>query len=135
MPPRRFEEIEHTADWSLRVYGESLNALFTHAAEGMFSLLDTQFESEQTQQRSIELTAIDNETLLVSWLEELLYLLETERVAAVEYDLQVNEKYLQASVLTRPVESIQKDIKAVTYHELEIHEGESGLQTTIVFDV
>jgi SHS2 domain-containing protein len=135
MTQRRFEEIEHTADWSIRVYGESLNALFTHAAEGMFSLLDPQFESEQTKPRNIELTAIDSETLLVSWLEELLYLLETEEVAAVKYDLQVNENDLQASVLTRPVETMQKDIKAVTYHELEIQEGESGLQTTIVFDV
>ena len=135
MLPRRFEEIEHTADWSIRVYGESLNALFTHAAEGMFSLLELQFESEQSQTRNIELSAIDSESLLVSWLEELLYLLESEAVAAVEYDLQVNVKYLRASVITRQIKSMKKDIKAVTYHELEIQKDDGSFQTTIVFDV
>ena len=135
MLPRRFEEIEHTADWSIRVYGESLNALFTHAAEGMFSLLELQFKSEQSQTRNIELSAIDSESLLVSWLEELLYLLESEAVAAVDYDLQVNEKNLRASVATRQIKSMKKDIKAVTYHELEIQKDDAGFQTTIVFDV
>ena len=135
MLPRRFEEIEHTADWSIQVYGESLDALFKHAAEGMFSLLELQFESEQSQTRNIELSAIDSESLLVSWLEELLYLLESEAVAAMEYDLQVNEKYLRASVITRQIKSMKKDIKAVTYHELEIQKDDAGFQTTIVFDV
>ena len=135
MLPRHFEEIEHTADWSIRVYGESLNALFTHAAEGMFSLLELQFKSEQSQTRNIELSAIDSESLLVSWLEELLYLLESEAVAAVEYDLQVNVKYLRASVITRQIKSMKKDIKAVTYHELEIQKDDGSFQTTIVFDV
>ena len=101
----------------------------------MFSLLELQFKSEQSQTRNIELSAIDSESLLVSWLEELLYLLESEAVAAVEYDLQVNVKYLRASVITRQIKSMKKDIKAVTYHELEIQKDDGSFQTTIVFDV
>lgn len=135
MVPRRFEEIEHTADWSIRVYGRTLSELFVHAAQGMFSLLDPDLESEGTQKRTIELSAIDRETLLVSWLEELLYLLESEGIAAVDYELQVNDKHLQAVVLTRKILSMKKDIKAVTYHELELQEEEGGIQTTLVFDV
>lgn len=135
MVPREFEEIEHTADWSIRVFGRTLSELFVHAAQGMFSLLDPDLESEGTQKRTIELSAIDRETLLVSWLEELLYLLESEGIAAVDYELQVNDKHLQAVVLTRKILSMKKDIKAVTYHELELQEEESGIQTTLVFDV
>lgn len=132
-PP--FEELEHTADWSLRVHARTLAELFIHAAEGMFSMLDPMYAERKLETRHLELSAADLETLMVSWLEELLYQLETERVAAEDFDVQIIDGSLKAVFTVVPVHSINKDIKAVTYNELEIVQDEEGVHTTIVFDV
>ncbi|MGD8634715.1 MAG: archease [Anaerolineales bacterium] len=133
LPP--FEELEHTADWSLRVHARTIDELFVHAAMGMFSLLDPEFRPQGSETRSLQITAADFETLMVSWLEELLYQLEVERFGADDFDVQINDTSLEAVFKAVPIDSIKKDIKAVTYNELEIVHDVKGFHTTIVFDV
>ncbi len=135
MNSSRFEEIEHTADWAIAVHGETLEALFENAAEGMFSLLDAKVEDQETAKKELDLSAIDQETLLVSWLEELLFLLESEQYASGDFDVEIQGDKLAAEFTLYPIRSINKDIKAVTYNELEIVKDEEGFHTTIVFDV
>jgi SHS2 domain-containing protein len=130
-----FEEIEHTADWALIVRGPSLNSLFEHAAQGMFSLLAPRFDDEAGRERSLELDEIDLETLLVSWLEELLYQIESEGMGAADFRVEILDSSLEATFTALPIQSIKKDIKAVTYNELEIVHDAGGFRTTIVFDV
>ncbi|MGD2058279.1 MAG: archease, partial [Anaerolineales bacterium] len=93
LPP--FEELEHTADWSLRVHARTIDELFVHAAMGMFSLLDPEFRPQGSETRSLQITAADFETLMVSWLEELLYQLEVERFGADDFDVQINDTSLE----------------------------------------
>jgi SHS2 domain-containing protein len=84
----------------------------------------------------IELDAYDVETLLVSWLGELLYLGEREECVFTDFDmLQVTPTRLQAVVRGGPVEEHGAHIKAVTFNELEIVRADAGYETTIVFDV
>jgi SHS2 domain-containing protein len=132
-PP--YEEIEHTADWAIIVRGDTLAGLFEHAAEGMFFLLNAKHKKNQARKGHLSLAAIDRETLLVSWLEELLYLLEMERVSADNFHVNLEDQGLNAEFDLYPVDSIKKDIKAVTYNELKIVKDEDGFHTTIVFDV
>ncbi|MDF1500669.1 MAG: archease [Anaerolineales bacterium] len=135
MHPTPYEEIEHTADWALRVRGVTLESLFEHAAQGMLSLLEPGYLDSSPTGRSLELSAIDLETLLVSWLEELLFLIETEKIGFQNYAIRIEGTSLEASFESVPIESIKKDIKAVTYNELEIVHDQEGYRTTIVFDV
>jgi SHS2 domain-containing protein len=135
MNDKPYEEIEHTADWALSVWGKSLEALFEHAAQGMFSLLDPNYKLDDGNERSLELSAVDLETLLVTWLEELLYQLESENVAAADFQLEIRKHSLKATYRSIPIQTIKKDIKAVTYNELEIDHDADGFHTTIVFDV
>ena len=131
-----FEEIEHTADWALRVRGQNLSELFRNAAFGMLSLLDIEPVPGNTESRFFELKAEDTETLLVSWLEELLYPLEVENAAVVDFQVDVLEKaQLKATIELKKIASIKKEIKAVTFNELDIRTVESGYETIIVFDV
>ena len=80
-----YEEIEHTADWALRVRGQTLTELFRNAGLGMLSLLGIEHGPGNAESRFIELKADDNETLLVIWLEELLYPLEVENAAVFNF--------------------------------------------------
>jgi len=135
--PADFEEIEHTADWALRVRGAGLRELLSHAARGMSSLLVPDLETVPTDvQRQVELDTLDAESLLVEWLGELAYWAESELLIFREYDLtEVSPTHLRAILRGGRVPGLQKHIKAVTYHNLKIVATEDGLETTIVFDV
>lgn len=131
-----WEEIEHTADVALRVYGETLAALFTHAARGMLSLAGGQPANGDTRQIEIKLEAIDTETLLVDWLTEIAYLLEGEELVVTDVKIgEISERALGGAVIGQPGRAFDKHIKAVTYHALSITQAEDGYRATIVFDV
>ncbi len=133
---KRFEEIEHTADWAYRVRGENLAQLFIQAAWGLYSLVGMQLAPGAQTTRSIQLQGVDRESLLVAWLNELLYLHESEGLGFERLEIQhLDETSIQAKVTGAPTQQWLKDIKAVTYHNLAICETESGLEVTLVLDV
>ncbi len=136
MERQPFEEVEHTADWALKVWGVDLPDLFKNAAVGMMQLMDALPAQHDPLVRTIELEAIDKESLLVAWLEELLFGME---IRSVTYeDIRINiigDTALQATIEELPLVSIAKPIKAVTYSELAISPIQGGLEVTIVFDV
>ena len=137
MEKEPFVIIDHTADWALRVYGRTLADLFIHAAQGMASLMVADLEAVGQQERlEIELDAYDTESLLVDWLTELAYWAETEqRVGRVFEITDLSPTHLSATVYGGKAKELQKHIKAVTFHNLEIIETADGLEVTIVFDV
>ena len=87
-------------------------------------------------EHAIELEAYDAETLLVSWLGELLYLGERDDCVFTDFDmLEVTPHRLRAVARGGPVREQPLQIKAVTFNELEILRTDAGYETTIVFDV
>ncbi|HEX9921661.1 MAG TPA: archease [Anaerolineae bacterium] len=132
-----FEEIEHTADWALRIYSRDLRGLLINAARGMNSLLIDRTEAVPLdREETFELDGLDPESLLVSWLSELAYWAEQEQVIFREFDLpEVSPTWLRAVVRGGRAPDLKKHIKAVTYHNLAIIESEGGLTATVVFDV
>jgi SHS2 domain-containing protein len=130
-----FLEHEHTADWELEVWAPDLPALLQQAALGMYTLSGIQLEPGPRQSRSFQLEAADRETLLVSFLEQLLYMGEMEGLGFDEFEIDWNSGRLRVELGGAPIESQAKEIKAVTYHNLEIRETERGLEANLVFDV
>ncbi|MCP4540069.1 MAG: archease [Chloroflexi bacterium] len=131
-----FKEIEHTADIAIRIRGQELTELFANAAYGMACQLADPDAVNPTNEHQVELNAYDTETLLVSWLEELLYLGEREECVFVDFNIhQVTPTQLRAVVRGGPVEEHGAHIKAVTFNELEIVHTDTGYETTVVFDV
>jgi len=132
-----FEVVEHTADWSLRVWGRDLKELLSTASAGMSWLMVSDLELVPLDvERLITLDAFDAETLLVDWLGELAFLAEEELLVFRKYDLDVTIDFqLKAVVRGGKADELVKHIKAVTYHDLAIEKVKQGLQTTIVFDV
>src|SRR5687767_6810325 len=111
LPP--WEEIDHTADWALRVRGRDLRELMQNAAVGMMSLLGENTPSDVTLQREINVKASDAEMLLVNWLTELLYLIEDEGIVFSEIVVQSADSLtLTAEIFGGPPsEEIRKHIK------------------------
>ena len=131
-----FEEIEHTADQALRVRGTNFKELLHNAALGMLQLTEAIPSSGPSRDQEIEVQAPDREGLLVAWLEELLFSMETRGVTYTKFELHITgDTHLAAKVQETPMAAMTRHIKAVTYHDLEIVKTEDGLETTVVFDV
>jgi SHS2 domain-containing protein len=134
-PQRGFRELSHTADWQLEVWAPTLAELFTLAALGMYSLANIEISAEPKFNRDLELSTEDLETLLVSFLSELLYFVEDEGLAFDQINLSLDGFQMQAHLSGGKIKRQDKEIKAVTYHNLEISFQDQLYQVQIVFDV
>ncbi|MCD4673194.1 MAG: archease [Anaerolineaceae bacterium] len=128
-------ELAHTADWALKIWAPDLAGLFIQAAQGMYALMQVELEEGPCLERTIQFAGGDVEDLLVSFLQELLYLAEMHAEGYSRFSVCVAEDHLTASLSGAPIRSQGKEIKAVTYHHLQINKSVHGLETVIVFDV
>lgn len=129
--------VEHTADWALQLRGRDLKELFARAAAGMAYLLAGDVSALPLEHaRDVVLEAYDAEELLVLWLGELAYWAERDGLVFPKAELVVvTPAKLVGTVRGGRPPEFQKHIKAVTYHDLAIREGEQDLEVTVVFDV
>lgn len=134
-PAEGFREIEHTADWELEVWGTDLPALFRQAALGMYSLLGVGLADGPRERRDLQLEASDSESLLVEFLGELLFLVETQGVGFDRIEIHMDGQRLQATLEGAAIATQRKEIKAVTFHRLVVRETVDGFSTRVVFDV
>ncbi len=138
--PKPYEVFEHTADVGLHAYGSTLSELFVHAAQGMESLMVPLEQIRVVTSREITVEGHDPVSLLIAWLNELIFLFDTEyllfrditidtitetrvigRASGEQYDAQRHE--------------LSSAIKAVTWHEAAVNLTEQGYQARIIFDI
>ena len=129
-----FEEIPHKADAAIIAYGLSLPELFSHAALGLYHLLGSTNESKGGVEDAILLQAPDIETMLVSFLTELLFLAEKGTLVEI-CELVINNNTLRARILKMCDQNYSNVIKAVTFNEMKIIKKDGFFQTRIVFDL
>jgi riboflavin kinase/FMN adenylyltransferase len=134
--PYRYLEVEHTADRALQVWGRELPDLFVGAARGMTNLMANLDGLAATEWHEVRLEALDRESLLVSWLNELLFLTETERLLFVDYRIEsLTDTALLAQVRGAHAPVTKAVVKAATYHDLRLVHDDAGWSTVITFDV
>ena len=134
-PESGYREIEHTADWELEVWAPDLTALLEQAARGMYALSGMHLHPDPRQTRRLEIQSADAETLLVAFLSELLYYGEHEKLGFDRFNLSEKDFKLLAELVGAPIARLDKEIKAVTYHNLAIRQTQNGFEANVVFDV
>lgn len=130
-----YKELEHTADWALKVWAPDLESLLVTAAKGMYEISEVVTLGKDGVEEQFSLVSQDDESLLVDFLSELLYYAEKDNIAFLEFNLTLDQSSLEAKLVGRPIKFRKKEIKAVTYHNLEISRQNDKLEVTIVFDV
>lgn len=141
MPLEPFEILDHTADIGLVAWGRSLEELFANAALGMFSLIGALQKVGEGFETSVSVEGNDYEDLLVTWLNELLYLFEAEEVLLARFDIRdFGQYYLRAQVSGEPLDPAKHElfhvVKACTYYEVRVEEIEPGLfRAQVYFDI
>jgi SHS2 domain-containing protein len=134
-----FDILDHTADIGIIAYGVDLKQTFANAATGLFSLITDLDKVVEVTYRDIELTAPDMESLLVDWLNELVYIFDVENMLFKRFDIsQLDQNWLKARVYGEKVDAARHEIKlgvkAATYHMLQIVSN-NGYQARVIFDI
>ncbi|MCX5922321.1 MAG: archease [Candidatus Dependentiae bacterium] len=143
-----FESLSHTADIKIRVYGDTLEELFRHALIGMFQTVGPQAPDcvvrdgrlvcmQLPQHHSVEVESLDYESLLVDFLSHALYLSDVHNEAYLDVVIeQLTPTFIKASLHGVKITGFEVvEIKAVTYHDLEIKQINGAWQAIIVFDI
>jgi SHS2 domain-containing protein len=134
-----FEIFDHTADVGIRLHRNTREELFRDAALAMFSIMapENAFEARLTQKVRVE--GDDDEQLMVNWLSELNFLFQTRQFVPVEIFVEMSVNALQATVKGDTVDPqkhiIATEIKAITYHCLEVEKDPNGWKAQILFDI
>jgi SHS2 domain-containing protein len=131
-----FEEIDHTADLSIKIWGESIESLFLAALNGLYHIAGVAFEDKPKpgiQHHHFEES--DLESLLVSFLSELNYRMQFEYQYIKIINFEIEQFSMNIHFQIFQVVEFQKEIKAVTFHNLEIVRTEHGYSAIVVFDV
>lgn len=137
---KNYEIIEHTADIGIRVKGETLEDLFKNAALAMFDIICEVPAQKNPKSTDIEIKQqADNlGELFINWLNELLSLSAAKGLIFTDFKFQeITEKNIQALASAQDIKhyKINTEIKAATYHRLNITKKLGVWQAEVIFDV
>ena len=126
----RFEILEHTADIGLRARASTREEVFQALGEGLATLQGAWFPDGGAERR-VQVEAPDPAALLVSWLDELLYIHEAEDAvfSGLVVD-RVDDTSLAARVGLAPRGDRELEgvgVKAATYHRVRLARDPDGL--------
>ena len=138
--PVRYEVIDHTADLGIRVFGENPSDLFANAGRVLFEQITETETLAGARTMSLEVDGADWADLLVNWLRELLFLWSGKRLLAKEIEVtNLSETHISARLRVDPFDPerhpVNSEIKAVTYHQVEVTQGPDEWVATVIFDV
>jgi len=134
-----FEILDHTADVGIIAYGADLKQAFANAARALFSLITELDDVEEVLHQDIVVNASDVESLLVAWLNELVYRFDTEAILFKRFDIsQLDDTHLKARSYGEKVDSskhkLKTGVKGATYHMLKVDKTD-GFRVQVLFDI
>lgn len=138
----KYEYINHTADLKVRAYGKTLEEAFTNAAIGGFDFLTDTSKIKKKIEKKISIKSKRIEALLYDFIEELLFLLDTEAFIISGFkDMKIKQEKNKFE-LTAVAQGdnyknyeVKGDIKSITYSEMKIHKEKAGFVIDVVLDI
>jgi len=138
-----YEYLPHPADVRFSAYGSTLEEVFEQAAYAMFHVIidTTTLNPERSVDIKLESLGLDN--LLYDYLSELLYLFEVEEIVFCQFRVNSIEKtdgnYIlhgkaSGENIDQERQSFETEVKAVTYHLLEVTKGKVGYSAHVIVD-
>ena len=139
-PISEYTLLDHTADLAIQVRGKDLKNLFENAAMALMHIMVRGNRSGNTSSVNISLSGQDLADLIVRWLGEVLYLLEGESLVVSAITIRnLTTARLEAVVEVVPfdpdIHEIQSEVKAVTYHQVEVVDKGDRWEARVTFDI
>ena len=133
----KYEILEHKADLKIRAFGRKKEEVFLNALLGMESALRAKIKNPKLKiKNKIKIKSLDLSALLVDFLSEALYLIQVNKEIYKEIKFKkFTDTELKAELLGQKAERFGKDIKAVTYHGLDIKKVNNLWEAVVLFDI
>ena len=135
--------VDHTADVGADLDADDLPALFRGALDALVAVMLDTPPTTPDGERTIHLEATTREQLLVRWLEEWVFLVQSARRVPVDSEIEIHERAdglrLEARVRDATLDPVEQgwlgEVKGATFHGLQIERREGRWQARVVFDV
>ena len=136
---KQYKIIHHTADLRIKIFGSDIKDLFINSGYAYFDLVIEKRKRQLEISKEIKVEALDLQSLFVSWLNELIYLFTVKELVVTDFYIkEITFKLIKAKLKClklSPQDSIKREIKAATYHKLEISSTDKGSWAHVIFDV
>ena len=137
---KKYKQLEHVGDIRIKVFGDTIEDLFVNAGFALFDIMISGDSKNKEFAETVDVRGIDREELIVNWLTELNYFFLTESKIFNTFEIErLTDTELKATVLGEKFNphcnEIKNEIKAVTFHDLEIVKKKNRWETKIVFDI
>jgi len=137
---KTFEIIDHTADVGIIAYGANDKELFSNAALALFSLITDPESVDEKLHLDLQVSSEDRDSLLVEWLNELIYLFDVKHILFNRFDIEsLTHNELKATCYGEGFDPIKHKIKlgvkAATYHMLKLDKSGDGCKAQIILDI
>jgi len=137
---KKYKTFAHTADLGVRVFGQTCEEIFANAAYALFDLLTDLDRVKENLSYPLRVEAADQEDLLIRWLGELLFLCESRGYLFKRFSIaHLDQNSIQAVAYGEKFDpnrhEFKTEIKAVTYHQVEIKKGNKKWVGRVIFDL
>ena len=137
---KAFEIIDHAADVGIIAYGTDVEELFSNAALALFSLITEPERVEEKLHLNLEVSSEDTDSLLIEWLNELIYFFDAKHMLFNRFDIgNVTHNELKATCYGEGFDpmkhKIKIGVKAATYHMLKLDKNGDGCKAQIILDI
>jgi SHS2 domain-containing protein len=136
----KYQFLPHTADIKFRAFGNSLEEVFINSALAIKHIMYKEKVGEKKRKKFI-ITGHDKENLLYEFLEEFLFLIETEKFLLSKIEnMEINEEDGEYRLKCELIGDlgdyeIENHIKAITYNDMFIKEANGKFIAQVVVDV
>lgn len=140
MPDKGYEFFEHTADVGATIRGATLEALLVHAAQALAELIAEDSRLAATEERAVDLEADDATSLLLAWLNEMLFWFSADRFLPAAFDVRVTgDRTVRGRVTGERFDPSRHtsgtEVKGITRHELSVRRTDGRWEARVIFDV
>jgi SHS2 domain-containing protein len=137
---KSFEIIDHTADVGIIAYGADVKELFSNAALALFSLIAEAAGVEEELHLNLKVRREDRDSLLVEWLNELIYLFDVKHILFSRFEItSLTHNELKATCYGEEFDpmkhKIKTGVKAATYHMLKLDKNGDSYKAQIILDI
>jgi SHS2 domain-containing protein len=140
---RGYRFLPHTADIKVEAWGETLEEAYEASGIAFYNIILDVDNVEKRIEHPITADGFDPESLLFNYIEELIVKFELERLVFRDFKLYIErgedsyrlhgtgygERY------NREKHGYKVQVKAITYHEMEINEKEDKVLIRYVVDI
>ena len=132
---KKYEILEHKADLKIRALGKTKRELFLNMLKGMTESQKAKKLKTEVK-RQIKIKSPDLPALLVDFLSEALCLSQINKEVYFNVSFQkFTDNEIIGKLIGQKVERFNEDIKAATYHDLDIRQKKENWEATVLFDI